>query len=27
VRQGIDASSVERWRNYEGYLGPLMSLS
>jgi tetratricopeptide (TPR) repeat protein len=26
VRQGIDRSSVERWRNYESFLGPLKSL-
>jgi tetratricopeptide (TPR) repeat protein len=27
VRQAIDASSVERWRHYESFLGPLLSLA
>jgi tetratricopeptide (TPR) repeat protein len=26
VRQGIDSSSVERWRHYEQFLGPLLTL-
>ena len=26
VRQKIYSSSVERWRNYEPYIGPLMKL-
>ena len=26
VRQKIDKSSVERWRNYEGFVGPLRAL-
>jgi hypothetical protein len=27
VRQAIHASSVERWRHYESFLGPLLSLA
>ena len=27
VRQAIDASSVERWRHYQSFLGPLLSLA
>jgi hypothetical protein len=26
VRQGMSKSSVERWRNYEQYIGPLAAL-
>jgi len=26
VRQAIDASAVARWRHYESFLGPLLSL-
>jgi hypothetical protein len=26
VRQKISASSVDRWRHYEGFVGPLKSL-
>jgi hypothetical protein len=26
VRQGMSKSSVERWRNYERYIGPLAAL-
>jgi hypothetical protein len=27
VRQPIGTTSIERWRNYQDFLGPLMSLS
>jgi hypothetical protein len=27
VRQKVSRSSVERWRNYEPYIGPLLSLN
>jgi len=27
VRQKINRSSVERWRNYEQFIGPLRGLS
>jgi len=27
VRQGMYKTSVERWRKYEAYLGPLLSLA
>jgi hypothetical protein len=26
VRQAINKSSVERWRNYQQFVGPLLSL-